>query len=251
MSRVSATRVSVTFDDHTVLQQIDMSATGGELVAVIGPNGAGKTTLLRCLAGEIDAHDGDIRIDDSDPTDLSVGDRASKRAFLTQTDRRDVPYTVETVVGFGTFASEVVTDDRTDLIRRCMDEMEVSEFADRVVSTLSGGERRRVSLARTFAQSASVILLDEPTDSLDFSHADLALAAARSRSDEGATVFVTTHDLNLAAKHATRIAVLDGGRVVADGAPAEVLTSDLLSRTYGCAIHVADHPTEPRLVVFR
>ena len=251
MSHVAARSISVAYDGRVVLDRVTLHADRGDVVAVVGPNGAGKTTLLRCLAGEMRVNGGTVTIGDADPEALSAPDRASVRAFLGQADRPDVPYETRTVVGFGTHLSKLDADGQDELVDRCMAELEIDDLGDRIVATLSGGERRRVSLARTFAQGASTLLLDEPTDSLDFAHADMAMEAARARAVAGATVVLTTHDIDLASKHASRIVVLDAGAVAADGTPSEVLTAELLSNVYRCRIEVGRHPVDGRPIIYR
>ena len=251
MTRVAAASISVSLGGRPVLTDATIHADTGDVVAVVGPNGAGKTTLLRCLAGESSVAEGTVRIDGTDPRALPPPERATLRSFLTQGERRDVPYDVRTVVGFGTHVSGLDASGQAATVERCMGELELEDLGSRIVASLSGGEQRRVALARTLAQGTTTILLDEPTDSLDFAHADMALAAARVRADEGAAVVLTTHDIDLAAKHATRIVVLETGVVAADGAPMDVLTSDLLSRVYRCPIEVGRHPVDGRPVIFR
>ena len=251
MTHIAAQSISVAYDGRVVLDGVTMQAGRGDVVAVVGPNGAGKTTLLRCLAGEMAVDQGTVAIGNADPGTLPAPDRALVRAFLGQSDRPDVPYEARTVVGFGTHLSKLDAEGQSALVDRCMSELEIEELGGRIVATLSGGERRRVSLARTFAQSAGAILLDEPTDSLDFAHADMAMEAARARAAAGASVVLTTHDIDLASKHASRIVVLDAGTVAADGTALEVLTAELLSNVYRCRIEVGRHPVDGRPIIYR
>jgi iron complex transport system ATP-binding protein len=250
MTTIRACSVSVAFDDAAVLTDVTVTVAPGELVCIVGPNGAGKTTLLRCLAGELRPTSGTVSLDDRSPSSLPVVERARARAFLAQTDRRDVPYDVETVVGFGTHLADLDTEGRRDIVNRCMDTMQIDHLAARVVSSLSGGERRRVSIARVLAQDNGVLVLDEPTDALDLAHADLVMTVVAERSGRGDAIVASSHDLNLAAKHADRVIVMQGGRTVAEGRAIDVFNAELLSSVYRCDVTVIAHPDDGRPVVF-
>jgi iron complex transport system ATP-binding protein len=250
VSIVEAERVTYAVDGATIVEEISLTVRGGEFACIVGPNGAGKTTIMRLLAGELAASGGRTTIDGEDPAGTTVADRARMRAFLAQSERSDVPFPVRTVVGFGTHLSSLDRSGQDALIAEAMSSLGIDRLSERVMSSLSGGEQKRVAVARTFAQDAPVILLDEPTDSLDLAHADAVMARAGDYAAEGRTVIVTSHDLNLAARHADRVVVLDRGRVVADGSPTDVLDATLLSRVYGCVVRVMPHPVDGRPVVF-
>src|SRR5690606_13003976 len=169
---------------------------------------------------------------------------AMRRAVLVQRVTLTFPFTCRQVVEMGRspWSHTVREDDDDAAVARAMELTETTALADRTFSSLSGGEQARVSLARVLAQSAGVVLLDEPTAALDLHHQELVLALARDRAAAGDAVVVVLHDLNLAAGYADRVAVLDRGRVAAVGAPAEVLQPDLLSGVYQHAVEVLPHP---------
>ena len=250
MTALSADSVVVELGGVRVLTGVSLDLNAGKLIAVVGPNGAGKTTLLGCLAGEIRPSSGAVDLGGSDPAALSVPDRARARAYLVQSDRRDVPYDVDSVVGFGTHLSVLNAIERRNLVDQSLRTMQVGHLADRIVSSLSGGERRRVAIARILAQDNGVLILDEPTDSLDLAHADLVMAVASTRAHAGDVVVTSSHDLNLAAKHADRVIVLRAGRIEAEGTAREVFTEALLSDVYECNVSVMEHPDDGRPVIF-
>lgn len=233
-----------------ILEDISLEIVPGSLVCLVGPNGAGKTTLLSTLAGELAPTTGSVSIADRSPSDLSIPDRARSRAYLAQVDRADIPYPARTVVGFGTHLSTLDGPAQEATVERALTDMEITHLAHRTVGSLSGGERRRVAIARTLAQQSDVVILDEPTDSLDLGHADLVLAHLAALARRGTTVLASSHDLNLAARHGERIIMIDDGRVIADGSADEVLTAERLSGVYRCDVRVAAHPDDGRPVVF-
>jgi iron complex transport system ATP-binding protein len=205
---------------------------------------------MQCLAGEIEPTEGSTAIGGVVASEVSIPERALMRAFLAQEERPDIPYRVIDVVRFGTHLSVLDEDGQQAIVDRAMSALEIGHLAQRRVASLSGGERRRVALARTFAQDADVLLLDEPTESLDLGHADTVMRLAWQTAQQGRTVIATSHDLNLAARHADRIVVLNGGAIAADGDPNEVLTPPLLSEVYQCRVRVLPHPEHGRPVIF-
>ncbi len=249
-SRLTASGLTFAYGERRVVDGMSLDVEGGTFTCLVGPNGSGKTTALRLLAGELHPVGGSVSMNGSAPADLDVRGRVAQRAFLAQHDRRDVPYPVRTVVGFGTFAS---ASDRTEQARRvanALEALEIAELAERPVSELSGGERRRVAIARTLVQDGGVLLMDEPTDSLDLGHADIVMRLCKAEAADGRAVVVSTHDLNLAARHADTVVVLHRGRVRAEGLPSDVLTSALLAEVYECEVRVMNHPEDGRPVVF-
>jgi iron complex transport system ATP-binding protein len=158
--------------------------------------------------------------------------------------RLSFPFTVADIVEMGRapWAGTVLEDDDAEAVRSALAETDVAQFATRRFTSLSGGEQARVALARVLAQRTGLLLLDEPTAALDLRHQELVLGVARRRAAGGVAVVVVLHDLNLAAAHADRVAVLAGGRLVATGTPAEVLGGELLTDVYEHDVEVIAHP---------
>lgn len=236
MTSLSVKNLSVTLGGKVALNNASFDIHGGEFIGLIGPNGAGKTTLLRAILGLV-ASRGEISLDGDDVRQMSASTKAQSLAYLPQ--ERDVawPVSVEMLVSLGRSASKPVfaslsTQDET-LIENAMQRMDVARFRERSAMELSGGERARVLIARVLAQDTPVILADEPVAGLDPSHQLGLMESFAALAKEGKTVVASLHELSLAAQHCTRLILLDKGRIVADGAPMEVITPQLLHDVYG------------------
>lgn len=219
---------------RVVLDAIDLQLRSGSITAVLGPNGAGKSTLLSCIAGLLRPEHGLIELDGTSIYSLAAMQRARRIAFLPQTPEIAWAVDVETLVGLGRIPFHGLSSDEEDraAVARAMAKTEVAQWADRTVTTLSGGERARVLLARVLAGESDWILADEPFTGLDPSHQFEAAELLRTAADQGSGVVLTIHDLTLAARIADRVVIIDGGRIVADGTPQDALTPKLLRDVY-------------------
>ncbi|MBV7295748.1 heme ABC transporter ATP-binding protein [Corynebacterium sp. TAE3-ERU12] len=231
---VTITGGSVTRGGTQILDGVTLTARAGEVLALVGPNGAGKSTLLGALSGDIPA-EGEITIGQRRVSDISLSELARVRSVLTQRLAVDFPFTAGEVIAMGR-APHGCSDP--ELERRVVADCGVSQFLDRPISRLSGGEQARVHMARVLVQDTPVLMLDEPTAALDFRHAEEILSVARDRARAGSTVIVVLHDLSAAAAWADRVAVLESGRLIAVGCPIETLTEQRVSSVYGRAVEV-------------
>jgi iron complex transport system ATP-binding protein len=242
MSAISLERVTVTLGGREVVREVTAEIETGDWVALIGPNGAGKTSLLRAVAGLLPC-DGSVSLEGASLAELGRRERAQRLALVPQEPRTPPWLTVAEYVLMGRtpylrpLSREGDADH--DAAARALSRLDLDELAERTLGTLSGGERQRVVVARALAQEASIVLLDEPTASLDIGHQQQALDLLDAlRETEGLTLVAAMHDLTLAAQYADRVLLLDQGRVVADGAPAEVLTEEALAQHYGARVRV-------------
>jgi iron complex transport system ATP-binding protein len=237
--------LSLSLSGRTILDRIDLEIRPGAVTAVIGPNGAGKSTLLSCLAGLRRPDAGEATLDGQSLTRMNPRRRARRLAFMEQSPEVAWPVTVRTLVGLGrapfTGARGLGAEDRA-AVDAAMARTGVTGFADRLATTLSGGERARALIARALAGRPRWLLADEPLTGLDIGHQLDALTLFRSLAAEGAGVVATLHDLTLAARLADRLVVLAEGRVAASGPPDEVLTPSLLAEVYGIEAGVLAHP---------
>jgi iron complex transport system ATP-binding protein len=239
---VTATDVSYEVGTATLLSNVSMVVRPGEVLVLVGPNGAGKSTLMNILSGDIAPTRGEVCLDGRPIGSYRPHDLALKRAVLPQQSLLQFAFTVREVVEMGRSPHDDTAAELRAQVDRALERTEMTAFANRVYPSLSGGEKSRAQLGRVLAQQAPLLLLDEPTASLDLRHQQHVMDLARDVAAAGGAVIAVVHDLNLAASSAHRIALLHKGRIVADGAPWVVMEEQLLSDVYGCPIAVAKHP---------
>jgi iron complex transport system ATP-binding protein len=228
--------VSVDLGGRRVLSGVSLTAEAGALVGLIGPNGAGKTTLLRAIRNGIEVASGAITLTGQSVTGLSAREIGRRAATVPQETALSFGFSVREAVAMGRHAhiGRFEAPDATDqaAVESALDRTSLTELSDRPVTDLSGGERQRVLLARALAQATPVLLLDEPTASLDINHAIRTLETVRSVVDDGTAAVAAIHDLDLAARYCDRLVLLAEGEVVAAGPPSGVLTSDTLETAF-------------------
>lgn len=230
-----------------VVNGVSFSVAEGEFFIVIGPNGSGKTTLIRAVSGGVRPREGEVEIFGRPLRGFSVRELARNVAVVPQTAPADVPFTVAEVVlmGRSPYLGMLSMERREDLAlaERAMAFTRIEHLAERRLDQLSAGERQRVLIARAVCQQPRIIVLDEPTAPLDLAHQVRVMdLLERLRKEEGVTVVMVSHDLNLAAMYADRLLLLKEGSVLSLGAPAEVLTFETLERAYGCVLLVDESP---------
>lgn len=241
MSQLVARNVCVHRAGCRLLDEVSLSLGPGRLHAVLGANGAGKSTLLRALAGEWLPSAGSIALDGRALSRLNPAAQARLRAVLPQQDVLAFGFTVLELVRLGRHAA---LDQRPATTRRIIDTVldatDITQLADRRYPELSGGERRRAQLARVLAQiwdqPGALLLLDEPTHSLDIAHQHAVMRLLRSLTGRGFGVLASLHEINLAAAYADEVSLMRSGRLIAAGATATVLNPVTLQATYGDAL---------------
>ena len=242
--------VSLDRGGRRVLDRVGLQVPRGRAVALCGPNGAGKSTALAVLAGTLRPDSGRVTLDDQPlprPTAL-----ARRRAVLPQRAVLGFPLAARDVVALGRlpWGAHPNDDARAEA---ALERVGATHLGDRPWTELSGGERQRVRMARVLCQldgpAATHLLLDEPTAALDPAVAAVVLREARAEAEAGRGVLAVLHDLSLAASWADRLVLMQDGRVVADGPPAEVLTADRLAAVYGVRARILPHPDTGRPMV--
>ncbi len=233
---------------------LDLTIDAGEIVSVIGPNSAGKTTLIRLLTRVLRPTSGEITLDGRSLATMSAAELARQVAVVPQDLPAEFPFTVEQLVLMGRFpfGPHRYFESPEDLAvaRDAMAATNVQALADSPLATLSGGERQRAVLARALAQHPRLLVLDEPTAHLDLRYqAECAALLARLNREQGVTVLLVSHDLDLAAQLSHRLVLLVDGRVVRAGTPDEVLEPATLEAAFGCPVIVERTGDDARPVV--
>ncbi len=242
MSELAFEELTVRYDDRLAVQGFSERVSAGEWLALIGPNGAGKSTILRAVAGLTKAS-GSVTIDGRQLAGVPPRERSQLVAYVPQEplipdDMTAFDYVLLGRTPYISYLGAESSEDR-DVVRRVLERLELTSFADRYLGALSGGERQRVVFARALAQDAPVLLLDEPTSALDIGHQQRALELVTDlRHEEGLTIVSALHDLTLAGSYADRLTMLDGGRTVATGSARDVLTVERLRDVYDVSARV-------------
>jgi len=234
---------------RTVLDAVDFPVAAGELVAVVGPNGAGKSSAIRALAGLLPLSGGHARLEGEDVAALSPRRRAERAAYLPQ--ERRIAWNLPAIEVAALGAPLLAAAEGRTRARSALEEVEAGHLADRGVAEMSGGERARVLLARALAADARALLVDEPIAGLDPDAQLMVLERLQARARSGQAVLVSLHDLALAARFADRVVVLDRARVVADAAPLEALSPDVMAGVFGLSARWTDGPEGPLLAAGR
>jgi len=226
-----------------VFEDISFTIREGSMSAIIGPNGSGKTTLLRAVTGLLKHVKGKVTLFEDDVRKMSAAKRAALVGVVPQETFTPMAYSVEEIVTMGRTASisrwRGVDDEDRKLIEQAMVYTDVVDMRRRSFTELSGGERQRVIIAMVLAQQPRIILMDEATSHLDINHSlEVMQIAERLNREQGVTVLMVSHDLNMASEFCERLLLLDRGRLAADGSPQEVLTEKMLEDVYHCSVDI-------------
>ena len=252
--------LTVELGGNPIISDVSIDVIPGEFVAVVGSNGAGKSTLLRALSGEVPVTRGTVELVGRPLADWPAVERALRLAVLPQSSSLSFGLSVQEIVALGCLpmAGRVSGEIQAKVVQDAMAKAEVEAFAERNYLTLSGGEKLRTHLARAMAQilepihaDPRVLLLDEPTSSLDLRHQMRVLEIVREFTSSGVGILAILHDLNLASRFADRVFVMHQGRVVASGAPVDVFEPGLLRSAFGIEatlVHV-EGISAPQVVV--
>ena len=239
--------VSHAYKERTVLNRLSIRIREGEFFIIIGPNGSGKTTLLKTICGIEPVSGGEVTIFGRTISRYTGNELAKVISFVPQSLPEDFPFTVFQTVMMGRYPHlgvlGIESDRDLDVTRRSIEFCGVTSLADRKMNQLSGGERQRVFIARALCQEPRVLLLDEPTASLDLAHQVRVMDLMEQlKREQGLTVVMVSHDVNLAAMYADRLLLMKSGEVAGVGQPKEVLTFETLEKVYGCTILVDESP---------
>ncbi|MEE4676834.1 Fe(3+) dicitrate ABC transporter ATP-binding protein FecE [Pseudomonas alliivorans] len=246
MSILQAQQLDIGYGATRIVQDLSFSPPPGKVTALIGPNGCGKSTLLKAFARILTPQSGSLSLDGKAYRDLSARDLARKVAFLPQVLPIPEGVSVRQLVAYGRSPHNSLwgrlsgADQHS--VEQALQRMELETLADRPLSDLSGGQRQRAWLAMILAQDAAIVLLDEPTTYLDISHQVELLDLMRALSVEGKTVITVLHDINQACRYADHLAVMQAGRLVASGAPGDVLNAELVCQVFDVQVQIMQEP---------
>ncbi len=244
---IQLSHVTACYREKPVLQDISLTIAAGEMIGILGPNGAGKSTLFAILSGLLAPTSGTAEVFGTPILRMAPEARAKAIAVVPQDLDIPVPYTVEEIVMMGRTAaigrfSNPSPQDRQS-VERALVYTDVADIRHSPLNELSGGERQRAIVAMVLAQEPRIILMDEATSHLDINHRlEIMQLVERLNRDDGVTVLMISHDLQIAAEFSQRLILLDHGNLVADGTPSEVLTEDMLRRVYHCDVRVHQDP---------
>ncbi len=233
-----------------ILCDVSLAVGRGEYLSIVGPNGAGKTTLLKCVDRILSGGTGEIRICGRPLRSYRQRELARRISYVPQADGRVSPFTVEQFVLMGRYPylspfSTIGKEDR-QAVREALEITATGQFAERLLDSLSGGERQKVYIAAALAQGADVLLLDEPTTFLDYRHqAEIEALLVRANTQSGLTVVAVTHDVNHAVLQSDRVLALREGSVAFCGRPDEIMDPNVLEQIYGVSFLLVAHPRAP------
>lgn len=235
------------YKENKILQGISLKLAAGEILGIIGPNGSGKSTLMKIISGVIFPWSGEVIVKNRPLTSYSRKSVAKIISCVSQETDADFPFRVRELVAMGRtpylgrFSIEKKRDK--EVVEEAMELTEISSFADRFPYELSGGERQRVLIARALAQEPDILLLDEPTSHLDLHHQiEINNLIIKLKHEKGVGVIYVTHDLNSAALCCNRVAIINYGKIHAEGSPLQIITAENIKHVYGCEVLVDMNP---------
>lgn len=240
---IDAQEVCASYGDTRVLHDVTACFAQGGVTSLIGPNGAGKSTLLGVMSRLQEADSGQVLVDGADVTVNGGRELARRLAVLRQENAVSIRLTVRELVAFGRFPHNGgrPTSDDDEHVDYALTAMELTDLADRYLDELSGGQRQRAHIAMVLAQDTDYVLLDEPLNNLDLRHAtSIMRLLRRTAAQRRKTIVLVIHDINIAAAYSDRIIAMKEGVIVADGAPAQIMRTEVLRRVYDMEMPVAE-----------
>ena len=236
--------LSCGYGDTEIVHDVSFSVAPGEFCCIIGSNGCGTTTTLKTVWGLMKPFKGQVLMDGGDTVKMSDGERARHFAYIPQVHTPPFPFTVADVVILGRtpYINRLahVSDEDKEIAYAAMEQLSIDHLAHETYTQLSGGQQQLVLIARALAQQPQLLVMDEPTASLDFGNQQLVMQRTHELSRAGMSVLMVTHDPDHALFCADRVIVMEEGRIIANGTPEETITTPMLNRIYGGKVYVTD-----------
>lgn len=247
MNSIATESLAVAYEDNLVVSDLDLAIPQGKITAIIGPNGCGKSTVLKAVGRILKPKSGMVYLNGNDIQNLSTKEVAQKMAVLPQSPHAPAGLTVGELVAYGRFPHQRgfgrLTPDDRKVVAWALEVTRLSELETIAVDNLSGGQRQRVWIAMALAQQTDLILLDEPTTYLDLAYQlEVLEFLYRLNREQGCTIAMVLHDLNLAARFADYMIAIQGGDIICHGSPEEVMTADVLQKTFQIDAQIARDP---------
>ncbi|MPQ43995.1 ABC transporter ATP-binding protein [Clostridium tarantellae] len=234
--------LAVNLNGKEIIQNVSLKIKKGNFVGIIGPNGSGKSTILKTLYKVLQANKGSIYINGKNINKISIKSLAKEQAVVSQFNEYNFDFKVKDIVIMGRTPHkglfELDNEKDYEIARECLTKVDMYNYKDRIFSTLSGGEKQRVLLARAIAQQTDLLILDEPTNHLDIKYQIQILDLVKSLN---ITVLAALHDLNLAAMYSDKLYVVNKGKIVSEGIPEKVLTINLIREVFEVESYVHKH----------
>ena len=237
MNRLSTNNLTIAYNKNIIINNLEIVIPEGKITSIIGPNGCGKSTLLKAIGRILKPERGSVYLDGIDIYTLNTKEVAKKMSILPQSPKAPSGITVGELVSYGRFPHQhglkKLTVEDKKIIQWAMDITKLSEYEVTLVDNLSGGQRQRVWIAMALAQQTDIILLDEPTTYLDLAYQlEILELLYRLNKEQGCTIAMVLHDLNLASRFSDYIIAMRSGKIIEYGTPDEVICEDVLKKTF-------------------
>ncbi|GAA0376059.1 ABC transporter ATP-binding protein [Bacillus horti] len=247
MVTLTTEKLGIAYGERDIVKDLNLKIPEGKVTTIIGPNGCGKSTILKTMARILQAKTGVVYLDGKAIHKESTKEIAKKMAILPQTPEAPSGLTVTELVSYGRFPHQrgfgKLTAEDKDIVRWALDVTGMTEFHDRTIDALSGGQRQRVWIAMSLAQETDLLLLDEPTTYLDLAHQlEILQLLERLNQEQKRTIVMVIHDLNHAARFAHHMVAINGGNIVKEGSPSEVMTCSVLQKVFNIDAEIVTDP---------
>ena len=252
---IEAKNLCIGYEEKIIVDDFSFDVAEGEIVSVIGPNGSGKSTLLRCISKYIKSKEGVVHFEKEDMSSMNIKNVAKKMASLSQYNKSPEDITVEDLIYYGRLPHKRWHEKKNKKDIEIMDwaikETSVEDYRNKKVSSLSGGERQRVWIAMALTQKPKVLLLDEPTTYLDICHQLEVMELIRKlNKDLKLTVIMVLHDLCQAANYSDKVVVIKEGKLVAEGEPRDILTTELIKYVYNVDTWIREDIIQGEIMIY-